>query len=89
MPNPNAPPSPPLSGHASATDSDEDRGLNNESRAEKRKKRHLHKKMIELDRSVLHLLQRAEHQAVIPLVPGGEEEVVRNQQLAASMMLAV
>lgn len=54
-----------------------------------RKKKRLHKQMLKLDRTVLELLKKGEAKSVIPLVPGGEEEVVRNQQLAASMMLAV
>ncbi|KAJ9105440.1 hypothetical protein QFC21_001811 [Naganishia friedmannii] len=49
----------------------------------------LHKRMLNLDKTVLNLLKKAEATAVIPLLPGGEEEVVRNQQLSASMMLAV
>lgn len=49
----------------------------------------LHKRMLNLDKTVLDLLKKAEAKAVIPLLPGGEEEVVRNQQLSASMMLAV
>lgn len=54
-----------------------------------KKTKRLHKKMLNLDKTVLDLLKKAEAKAVIPLLPGGEEEVVRNQQLSASMMLAV
>lgn len=53
------------------------------------KKKRLHRRMLKLDRTVLELLKKGEAKSVIPLVPGGEEEVVRNQQLSASMMLAV
>jgi hypothetical protein len=53
------------------------------------KKKRLHKRMLKLDRTVLELLKKGEAKSFIPLVPGGEEEVVRNQQLSASMMRAV
>lgn len=53
-----------------------------------KQKKTTHKRMIQLDKSVTDLLKQGEKMAVVPLVPGGEEEVVRNQQLAASMMLA-
>ncbi len=90
MPNPSAPLTPPASTRSGSGDSEDERAdMSNEEAAEWRKKRTLHKKMVNLDRGVLRMLQQAEQRAVIALVPGGEEEVVRNQQLAASMMLAV
>lgn len=49
----------------------------------------LKQRMLEVDAEVMELLQRAEQSAVIELVPGGEEEVVRNQQLSARLGLAV
>ena len=49
----------------------------------------LKQRMLEVDAEVMDLLQRAEESAVIELVPGGEEEVVRNQQLSARLGLAV
>jgi hypothetical protein len=85
LPNPN-PPTPPADGDL--TD-DEMVGMSIEEKKAAKEKKALHKQMIKLDRSVLNLLKQGETMAVIPLVPGGEEEVVRNQQLAASMMLAV
>jgi hypothetical protein len=45
--------------------------------------------MLEVDAEVMALMQAAEKSAVIELVPGGEEEVVRNQQLSARLGLAV
>jgi hypothetical protein len=92
MPNTNSLPTPPSSRSASNSaeeESEEDRDLSNEAPDENTKKKVVYKQMIELDKTVLNLLQQAETQSVIPLVPGGEEEVVRNQQLAASMVLAV
>ena len=59
------------------------------AKADAQKKKRLHRRMLQLDRTVLELLKKGEAKSVIPLVPGGEEEVVRNQQLSASMMLAV
>lgn len=86
FPNPDAP--------ASSTESDssdEELQLISDpaGKEEARKKKRLHKKMLNLDKSVLELLKKGEAKSVIPLVPGGEEEVVRNQQLSTSMMLAV
>lgn len=49
----------------------------------------LKQRMLEVDTEVMNLLQQAEKSAVIELVPGGEEEVVRNQQLSARLGLAV
>jgi hypothetical protein len=46
-------------------------------------------RMLEVDAEVMALMQAAEKSAVIELVPGGEEEVVRNQQLSARLGLAV
>jgi hypothetical protein len=45
--------------------------------------------MVDLDEEVMRLMKEAEATAVIDLVPGGEEEVVRNQQLSARLGLAV
>ncbi|KAJ9120686.1 hypothetical protein QFC22_002617 [Naganishia vaughanmartiniae] len=59
------------------------------AREDAKKTKRLHRQMLNLDKTVLDLLKKAEAKAVIPLLPGGEEEVVRNQQLSASMMLAV
>jgi hypothetical protein len=47
------------------------------------------RRMIEVDREVMDMMKQAEAMAVIELVPGGEEEVVRNQQLSARLGLAV
>lgn len=49
----------------------------------------LKQRMLEVDAEVMGLMQAAEKSAVIELVPGGEEEVVRNQQLSARLGLAV
>ncbi|RXK42243.1 hypothetical protein M231_00602 [Tremella mesenterica] len=49
----------------------------------------VHQEMFEIDRQVMELMQEAERTSVIELVPGGEEEVVRNQQLSARLGLAV
>ena len=49
----------------------------------------LKRRMLEVDAEVMGLMQAAEKSAVIELVPGGEEEVVRNQQLSARLGLAV
>ena len=42
-----------------------------------------------VDAQVLDMMRRAEAGAIIDLVPGGEEEVVRNQQLSARLALSV
>ncbi|WWD22035.1 hypothetical protein CI109_106523 [Kwoniella shandongensis] len=47
------------------------------------------RKILETDNQVLEMLKEAEKMNVIELVPGGEEEVVRNLQLAARLGLAV
>jgi hypothetical protein len=47
------------------------------------------RKMCQADREVMEMMKHAESLAVIELVPGGEEEVVRNQQLSARLGLAV
>ena len=47
------------------------------------------RKMYQVDREVMEMMKHAESLAVIDLVPGGEEEVVRNQQLSARLGLAV
>ncbi|KAK4688928.1 pre-rRNA-processing protein TSR1, partial [Tremellales sp. Uapishka_1] len=49
----------------------------------------LRRAVVEVDRAVSDLLREAEESSIIDLVPGGEEEVVRNQQLAARLGLAV
>ncbi|KAK8846726.1 hypothetical protein IAR55_005813 [Kwoniella newhampshirensis] len=45
--------------------------------------------IVETDNKVLELIKEAERTNIIELVPGGEEEVVRNLQLAARFGLAV
>jgi hypothetical protein len=85
LPNPN-PSTPPIDAEVS---DDEMTDMSPQEKQAAKEKKTLHKRMVKLDRSVLDLLKQGETMAVIPLVPGGEEEVVRNQQLAASMMLAV
>ena len=44
--------------------------------------------MLEVDVHIVELMKQAEASAIIELVPGGEEEVVRNQQMAARLGLA-
>ena len=44
--------------------------------------------VLEIDRRVVELMKQAEDTAIIELVPGGEEEVVRNQQTAVRLGLA-
>jgi hypothetical protein len=85
LPNPN-PSTPPIDAEVS---DDEMAEMGPQEKQAAKEKKTLHRRMVKLDRSVLDLLKQGETMAVIPLVPGGEEEVVRNQQLAASMMLAV
>ncbi|WWC87197.1 uncharacterized protein L201_002083 [Kwoniella dendrophila CBS 6074] len=46
-------------------------------------------KMVDVDKQIMDLIKKAEDTAVIELVPGGEEEVGRNQQLQARLGLAV
>jgi hypothetical protein len=46
-------------------------------------------KIVQVDREVMEFMKLAEASSVIELVPGGEEEVVRNQQLSARLGLAV
>ncbi|WVR04404.1 hypothetical protein IAU60_001406 [Kwoniella sp. DSM 27419] len=53
------------------------------------RKAEIRQQMYEIDKKVLDLLKEAEASSVIDLVPGGEEEVVRNQQLQARLALAV
>lgn len=60
-----------------------------ETKLAARRKKAIYKRMLALDKHVLDLLKQAETASVIPLITGDEEEVARNQQLAASMMLAV
>ncbi|GHJ84310.1 hypothetical protein NliqN6_0712 [Naganishia liquefaciens] len=87
FPNPDAPESALEEGNFS---DEEFQGMTDPAaKAEAQKKKRLHRRMLKLDRTVLELLKKGEAKSVIPLVPGGEEEVVRNQQLSASMMLAV
>lgn len=49
----------------------------------------IHRKILETDQQVMELMKQAEASAVIELVPGGEEEVVRNQQLSTRLGLSV
>ncbi|WRT65049.1 uncharacterized protein IL334_001991 [Kwoniella shivajii] len=46
-------------------------------------------KMYDMDKKIMDLIKQAEKTAVVDLVPGGEEEVTRNQQLQARLGLAV
>jgi hypothetical protein len=46
-------------------------------------------RIVQVDREVMEFMKLAEASSVIELVPGGEEEVVRNQQLSARLGLAV
>jgi len=48
----------------------------------------MERQVVEIDRQVMDLMKQAERTAIIELVPGGEEEVVRNQQTAARLGLA-
>jgi hypothetical protein len=52
-------------------------------------KEEMRRKIIDIDREVMEFMKLAEASSVIELVPGGEEEVVRNQQLSARLGLAV
>lgn len=49
----------------------------------------IRRKVLETDQQVMELMKQAEASAVIDLVPGGEEEVVRNQQLSTRLGLSV
>jgi hypothetical protein len=49
----------------------------------------LRNQMMETDRMVQDMMKEAERTSIIELVPGGEEEVARNQQLAVRFGLAV
>jgi hypothetical protein len=49
----------------------------------------MREEMVKIDQQIMDLMKEAEATAVIDLVPGGEEEVVRNQQLSARLGLAV
>ncbi|WVW78770.1 hypothetical protein I302_100732 [Kwoniella bestiolae CBS 10118] len=49
----------------------------------------IRQKMYTVDKQIMDLIKQAEQTAVIDLVPGGEEEVARNQQLQARLGLAV
>ena len=62
-------------GHASNTDEDE--------------KARMRRQIFAVDAQVTEMMKEAEAMSVIALVPGGEEEVVRNQQLSARLGLAV
>ena len=46
------------------------------------------KQMADIDTEILKLLKQTENDAVVELVPGGEEEVVRNMQLAVKLAVA-
>lgn len=52
-------------------------------------KTEMKRQMVEIDRQIIDLMKQAEAMAIIELVPGGEEEVVRNQQMATRLGLAV
>ena len=47
------------------------------------------RKMFDVDAGILNLLRQAEAKSVIDFVSGGEEEVIRNQQLASRLAIAV
>ena len=52
-------------------------------------KENMRQTIFKVDTDVTEMMRIAEETAVIELVPGGEEEVVRNQQLSARLGLAV
>ncbi|WVF70097.1 hypothetical protein IAT40_004885 [Kwoniella sp. CBS 6097] len=49
----------------------------------------MRQQIYDVDKEIMDLMKQAEVTSVIELVPGGEEEVVRNQQLQARLGLAV
>ena len=49
----------------------------------------LRRDMLEMDRQIMEMMKEAERTSIIELVPGGEAEVARNQQLSAMLGLAV
>ncbi|OCF41820.1 hypothetical protein I317_04330 [Kwoniella heveanensis CBS 569] len=49
----------------------------------------MRQQIYDVDKQIMDLMKQAEVTSVIELVPGGEEEVVRNQQLQARLGLAV
>ncbi|WVQ83972.1 hypothetical protein IAT38_006117 [Cryptococcus sp. DSM 104549] len=49
----------------------------------------MRRQMLDVDQQINVMLKQAEETNVIDMVPGGEEEVVRNQQLSARLALAV
>lgn len=53
------------------------------------KKAKMRKEIFDVDAQITEMMRKAEETAVIELVPGGEEEVVRNQQLSSRLGLAV
>ena len=57
--------------------------------ADPEKKAKMRKEIFDVDAQVTEMMRIAEETAVIELVPGGEEEVVRNQQLSSRLGLAV
>ena len=46
------------------------------------------RQVVVFDRQIIDLMKHAEKMAIIEFVPGGEEEVVRNQQTAARLIIA-
>lgn len=52
-------------------------------------RRRIKRDLVTMDRSVVEWMKQAEASSIIELVPGAEEEVVRNQQLSARLGCAV
>lgn len=52
-------------------------------------KEQMKKEIYEVDAQMNRMMKEAEEEAIIELVPGGEEEVVRNQQLSARLGISV
>lgn len=52
-------------------------------------RRRIKRDLVMMDRSVVEWMKQAEMSSIIELVPGAEEEVVRNQQLSARLGCAV
>jgi len=57
--------------------------------ADPEKQAKMRKEIFDVDAQITEMMRIAEETAVIELVPGGEEEVVRNQQLSSRLGLAV
>ena len=51
-------------------------------------KAEMRRQVVVFDRQIIDLMKHAERMAIIDFVPGGEEEVVRNQQTAARLIIA-